>query len=111
MEYAVHMDGLNAFVNQYKGKVLRLWKYKKMFTPYEQAKKFCDESVYEDDISDTVKVVEAYWIGNRALIGYVPVYDKETLDMPVEDAPRKFAFLDEVVLEYYPDDAAEIEKA
>ena len=45
----VHEDGLKAFAEKYYGKVMRIWKLKKMFTPYEQDGKFTDQSIYECD--------------------------------------------------------------
>ena len=39
-------------------RVFRMWVFKKMFTPYEQDKKFSDESVYEDDVCKYVMIKE-----------------------------------------------------
>lgn len=38
--------------------VFRIWEYKRMFTPYEQAEKFSDESLYVSDECDFVKICD-----------------------------------------------------
>lgn len=37
--------------------IFRLWVYKSIFTPYEQDKKYVDESIYEDSTAKLVKLV------------------------------------------------------
>ena len=39
-------------------RVFRMWVFKRMFTPYEQDKKFSDESVYVDDECKFVMIKE-----------------------------------------------------
>lgn len=36
--------------------VFRIWRYKKMFTPYEQDEKFSDQSVYEDEFAKRIVI-------------------------------------------------------
>ena len=38
--------------------IFRLWKYKRMFTPYEQDEKFIDESQYVNDECNFVKILD-----------------------------------------------------
>jgi len=38
--------------------IFRLWEYKRMFTPYEQAEKFSDESLYVNDECDHVRILD-----------------------------------------------------
>lgn len=38
--------------------IFQLWQYKRMFTPYEQDKKFLDESQYVNDECDFVKILD-----------------------------------------------------
>lgn len=38
--------------------IFRLWEYKRMFTPYEQAEKFSDESLYTNDECDHVRILD-----------------------------------------------------
>lgn len=53
-------------------KVVRLWKYKRMFTPYEQEKKFVDQSEYVDDLCEKVFILEVYDICGVPVIDYCP---------------------------------------
>ena len=65
-------------------RIFRMWKYKRMFTPYEQDQKFSDESVFEDDIATHIQIKEAIVLPDKdILIGYhtmgfddVIMYDK-----------------------------------
>lgn len=38
--------------------IFRLWQYKRMFTPYEQAEKFMDESVYVNTECDHIRILD-----------------------------------------------------
>lgn len=38
--------------------IFRLWEYKRMFTPYEQAEKFMDESVYVNTECDHIRILD-----------------------------------------------------
>lgn len=38
--------------------IFRLWEYKRMFTPYEQAEKFIDESVYVNTECDHIRILD-----------------------------------------------------
>lgn len=38
--------------------VFRLWEYKRMFTPYEQAEKFSDESLLVNDECDFIRILD-----------------------------------------------------
>ena len=38
--------------------VFRLWKYKKIFTPYEQHQMYSDQSIYEDSVCAYVNIDE-----------------------------------------------------
>lgn len=38
--------------------VFRLWQYKRMFTPYEQAEKFMDGSVYVNTECDHIRILD-----------------------------------------------------
>lgn len=112
----VHNDGLEAFAEKYYGKVMRIWKLKKMFTPYEQDGKFTDQSIYECDMAERVFITDIYAIGNRILIGYTSVDGFDTslvagdgrVVCKLYDVGNKdFAFLDEIELSYYGRDTDE----
>lgn len=42
------MVDLNTFICENKNKIFRMYKYKKVYTPYEQDKKFSDETMFEN---------------------------------------------------------------
>ena len=48
--------------------VFRLWEYKRMFTPYEQAEKFSDESVYVDDECEFVCIKDVITLPDGDLL-------------------------------------------
>ena len=48
--------------------VFRLWEYKRMFTPYEQAEKFIDQSIYKDEICDYVIIKDVINLPNGDLL-------------------------------------------
>lgn len=112
----VHEDGLHALADKYYGKIMRMWHIKKMFTPYEQDKKFIDQTIYEDDVAEHVFITGFYQINNRVLVEYVSVdcFDTDYIapdgriicplyDVGVTD----FAFLDAISLAYYKNDTDE----
>lgn len=112
----VHDDGLPSLADKYYGKVMRMWHIKKMFTPYEQDKKFIDQTVYDDNVAESVFITGFYKIGDRVLVEYADIdcfdtdfvspdgrivcklYDVDTVN---------FAFLDEISLAYYNHDTEE----
>ena len=55
------MDKLDiqTYVRNNQDTIYRLWKYKKIFTPYEINGRFKDESIYEEDVCTFVKIEEA----------------------------------------------------
>lgn len=112
----VHKDGLEAFAEKYYGKVMRMWKLKKMFTPYEQDGKFTDQSIYECDMAENVFITDIYAIGDRILIGYTSVDGFDTglvagdgrVVCKLYDVDNKdFTFLDEIEIAYYERDTEE----
>ena len=66
---------ITEWLKDYEHKVFRMWKYKKMFTPYEMEQKFVDESVYESDACEYIIITKIIPISNddyllvRALSG------------------------------------------
>lgn len=112
----VHKDGLEAFAEKYYGKVMRMWKLKKMFTPYEQDGKFTDQSIYDCDMAEHIFITDIYAIGNRILIGYTSIDGFDTslvagdgrVVCKLYDVDNKdFAFLDEIEFSYYERDTEE----
>lgn len=48
--------------------IFRLWQYKRMFTPYEQAEKFSDESLYINDRCEFVYVKDVITLPDGDLL-------------------------------------------
>lgn len=53
----VHSD-IKEFFHAHDGHIFRFWVYKKMFTPYEQDKKFSDETIYENEHCSYGRIIE-----------------------------------------------------
>ena len=109
----VHEDGLSALADKYYGKVMRMWHIKKIFTPYEQASKFIDQSTLESDIADEVFITGIYNINGRILIEYADIAsfdsnfvapDGRIICRLYDNDNVEFAFLDEINLAYYKHD-------
>ncbi len=66
-------DGAQDFMDTVSGKVVRMWKYKKMFTPLEQDKKYVDQSEFVDDVCDKVFITGIFEVFGKVLIRYCPV--------------------------------------
>ena len=94
------------FCNFHYGKPFRYLVYRRMFTPYEQDKKFSDESVYED-IHYKIGCIREISIlpDGDVLLGFVSTdYSK--------DEPRWYEYykLSEIRLERYEGDELEQSK-
>lgn len=66
------MGTVDSFLDFTHNKVVRLWKYKRMFTPYEQDRKFVDQSEYVDDTCEKVFILAIYDIYGVPVIDYCP---------------------------------------
>lgn len=62
------MTELNDFLSDTKNKILRIWEYKKMFTPYEEKECFQDESVFVDTIGKLVTIENAYVLPDNDIL-------------------------------------------
>lgn len=82
-------------------RILRMWKYKRMFTPYEQKEAFSDESLYVSNEAMFIKIKEAVELPDGdIMIGYV-ICDPEPTDF------IEYVRLSEIDLAYFPSDAEE----
>lgn len=61
---------MQTYIRNNQDTIYRMWKYKRMFTPYELDKRFKDESIYEDDICTFVKIEEVISLPNDILIKF-----------------------------------------
>lgn len=71
------MKSLEEWLDDNKNTIFRFLVYKKVFTPYEQDKKFSDESMYEDggfykfgQITDIIKIPNDILLEMKILIDY-----------------------------------------
>ena len=66
------MDKLDiqTYVRNNQDTIYRLWKYKKVFTPYEIDSRFEDESIFEEDTCEFVKIEEVICLPNDVLIKF-----------------------------------------
>jgi hypothetical protein len=72
-EIRMDNEGARAFMEIISGKVVRMWKYKRMFTPLEQEKKYADQSEFVDDICEYVFITGIVEVFGKVLIRYCPV--------------------------------------
>lgn len=62
------MIEFETYVKQNINKIYRLYKYKRVYTPYEIDKKFSDESIFENgDYATMVKIVDMYKLPDNDL--------------------------------------------
>ena len=84
---------IESFFAAHEGQFFNFWHYRRMFTPYEQEKKFSDESVFEDTIAIVGKAVEVVHLPD----GDVLLGIKDEFDAVV------YYKLSELYFEYAPD--------
>lgn len=97
-------DSFIDFIRKNPDRVFRYWVYKKVFTPYEQEKKFTDESRYEDDYANFGVVREIIPLPEGDfLLGIAQVF--ETLaDLKEDHAHIDYYRLSEIRLAFYPNE-------
>jgi hypothetical protein len=67
------------FAQAHKDIPFRFWVYRRIFTPYEQEKKFTDESYYEDTCCKIAYIKELIILpDDDILIGFVSIDYNET---------------------------------
>ena len=96
------------WLKDYEHKVFRMWKYKKMFTPYEMEQKFEDESVYESVTCEYVIITKIIPLSNDDyLIGYILAdgYDySEIINQSESQKLEWYVKLSEISLAYSESD-------
>ena len=93
------MTDFNTWLLDYGyNRIFRMWKYKRMFTPYQQQKAFSDESQYVDDVATFIKIKEAIELPDGdIMIGYV-------FCEPEISEYMEYVRLSEIDLAYSPSD-------
>lgn len=67
--------------------IVRIWVYKRMFTPYEQSEKFTDQSEYEDTYAQCGIIESVVNLGYDWLIG-LRVCDDDGKEYPMVEYYR-----------------------
>lgn len=69
------MTDLETWINDNKDIIFRIARYKRIFTPYEQEKKFIDEDIFEEMYNGTItKAIET----NNEVILEIEVWYEDT---------------------------------
>lgn len=88
-------------------RIFRVWKYKKVFTPLEQDKKYFDQSMYENDTAEYMWLEEVIEFGNgRIMFGFKDAYTAAEYDAGEIDfePPVEYMMDGEFAMTYYPGD-------
>ena len=94
---------IKEFLHENKDRVYHFWVYKRMFTPYEQDKKFTDESVYEDDHAMLGYIRESILLPDGdLLLGINEIYPGDGCSENLQ-----FYKLSELRIAYNADDSSE----
>lgn len=90
------------FCRQNKNIPFRYWIYRRIFTPYEQDKKYADDSFYEDSYCKVAYINSCIDLGNGDyLIGFE---DTEAFHDKEMKRSIEFCKLSEIRLEWYEHD-------
>lgn len=103
----IRYDDIYDFLKYNQHKVFRIWKYKKMFTPYEMEQKFEDESIYESTNCEFVIFTEIIPLYNDYMLGYILAdgyYYNELKDMPENKKYTSYIKLSEIEIAYAEND-------
>ena len=93
-------DGISAFFEQHKYRVIRFYVYRRMFTPQEVEKQYIDQSVYESNTASISMVREVISLPDGdVLLGIGGIYE-DVCDMDHLEYYR----LSEIRLSYWPRD-------
>lgn len=86
-------------------RVFRLWRYKKIFTPLEQEKKYIDQSVYEDSFCEFVYIAEAVeFPDGKVMFGFQNADALWGNDDNDKEIPIEYLMWGDFKLEYHPAD-------
>lgn len=108
------MTDLETFIHdEGQTKIFRMYKYRKLFTPYEQDKKYSDESVFENgNYPSYVRIIDAIELPDGdvllKLLDDIPVYER-TEDYENHPCIYLYEKLSDIKLELWEDDNKEEE--
>lgn len=96
-----HYKDFNEFMTESQYCIYRYWVYRRGFTPYEQDKKFTDESMFEDTTCKTAYIRELINLPDGdILIGFL---DADSININNQISIQYYK-LSEIRLEYYEGD-------
>lgn len=98
---------LSEWAHSLKNVVIRYLVYKKMFTPYEEEKKYMDESVYEDSYHTGCIREIIILPDNDVMLGIQPVYDFADKDSNDEGSSIEYYKLSELRIVKFASDQVE----
>ena len=108
------MTDLETFIlDEGRDKIFRMYKYRKIYTPYEQDKKYSDESIFENgSYPSFVRIINAIELPDGdvllKLLDDVPVYER-TKDYEKSSCIYLYEKLSDIKLEEWEDDNKEEE--
>lgn len=100
-------DNIAQFINDKQSDIFRYWIYRKIYTPFEQDKKYMDESIYEDDTCRCAYIRECIKLPDGdVLLGFE---DAECFNDKDLKRDIQYCKLSEIRLEWYEGDQEEFE--
>lgn len=97
------MTDMETFILDTKGTIFTIYKYKKVYTPYEQDKKYSDESIYEDPYGIKVHLLNAIEVYGDTLLE-VDLLQENTEGMYERVGVIEYCLLSEITLCIYDED-------
>ena len=100
-------EDFKSFIEKHSDCIFRMWVYKKMFTPYEQDKKYIDETCYEDVNSRYVCIREYIPLPDGdILLGVQEILDKSDIYTKQSKWFIEYYKLSEIRLHFCAEDEA-----
>ena len=88
-------------------RIFRVWKYKKVFTPLEQDRKYIDQSPYEEDVAKLVWLEEVIEFDNgRIMFGFKNAETAALYEIGESSVPASIEYMmdGEFSMEYWGND-------
>lgn len=102
------MNDFKTFMEDCSNRVWRLSVYRRMFTPYEQDKKYMDETCFENETINAFIEEVITLPDNDILLGVRQVFDKNSIEHPEEYPNLDYYKLSEIRLAFCPYDYDEL---
>lgn len=100
-------DDVREFFREHENRLFRYLVHKRIFTPYEMAKQFIDQSCYESSCYHRGYVREIVFLPDGdVLLGIAEIFESDA-DLHDEYRNMKYYRLSDIRLEFFPKDADE----